>query len=432
MAYLIGRYERVRIFWPHYKAVSAPYIIDKKNETLSPSGDKHWWKSPEGLWIPHVSGGVGNNYSGGFGSGIDFLPTELDGTAISKSSTILDSAYVAGTSGDAIGFRFPMVEAKTLTDVYFDVNSYLGTAANVNDIDIEIRAHDSVNNFPDVSGAALASGSVDPASLTDRWQNVGSLSVSLSAGSVYWYIVADLDGNSTDRANVSRILVPDNSTIETAYVRCMAATTTNGWSSQISRQVDAPACVISFSDGTSIGFPFLILTAAPSDTNQKGLLLNSGFSGNARIYGSVLSDRDNDLSSLKIWEGSSGPSGTPFAETSTFVRATQTGGNTKGGFLFTGSSFPLLTKGITYRIVFQPTGVAVDAPDQYDTGPVSDANIRAAFPGGGDWYWTAESGGSWVDDQDLFPVMGLLIDDFDPDSAEGGDATGRVFPIFPA
>lgn len=425
---IIGRYEKVSIWYPHSGKITAPYILDKKQQLLKPAEDRYWWKSPEGIWLPTVAGGVGNDFSGGSGSGIIIGPTELDGSVFSPVVHNLDSAYTAGSAGDAVGFRFNMTENKTLTDVYFSIFGYLGTAANVNDINIEIYGHDAVNNKPDYGSGALATGSVDPSSVSGAWITLGSLSVSLTAGNYYWFVVGDADGNTTDRARLTHSTTTDNSGQVPWYSRLSAATTTNGWTSVILLQTNTACFVIGFSDGSALGFPFLGITAAASDTNQKGLLLNNGFTGNARIYGVVQNDADNNMDSVNIWEGSSGPSGTPFAQTSVFVRSSVSSAAVKGGFIFTGTK-PLLSAGTTYRIVFQPGASAVDGPDVFDVGSVSDANIRAAFPGGGDWYSTVESGGSWSDDQDTFPMIGIMIDSIEPSSGGGGETTpGRSFP----
>jgi hypothetical protein len=429
---IIGRYEKVRMWYPYSGRFSSSYILDYKNNTILPSGDRSWVKTKEGIYYPVPSGGIGNPHIVHQGSGIEVLFTELDSTTFGRVAHILDSAYVAGTSGDAVGTKFYMTEAKTVSDVYFDVESYLGTAANVNDINIEIRAHDAVNNLPDVTGPGLiGSGSVDPASQQDRWVAVSGLSISLSADTIYWLIVADADGNTTDRAN----MVYGSSTAVDHHAEYMALLwnnagfTTDGWQTATILSAGWSIFVVAFSDGTALGWPWLEITGAANDTNQKGIFLGSAFNGNARIYGVSVFSQDNDIASVKIWEGTTGPSGTPFA-TSTFVMPGLPSAVINGA-MFT-KPFPKLTAGTDYRIVIQPGAGAVGAPDTYSTGPVSDNNIRAAFPGSGNWYNTRESGGAWADDVDLFPLMGILVDDFEADVPVSAEQVGRVFPVVPA
>ena len=428
---IIGRFIKAFSYNFASGITEGPFIIDKKWGTLEPMKDERWFQSPSGIWHPVVRGGIGNPWNGSPMGGSVFGYLELDNAFNNFSNHILDSNYVPGTSGDAIGMRFTPTEDKVLDTVYYIIDTYLGTASNVNDISVEVRTQAS--GVPDVSGAALETVVNDPLSVTDKWIAVSGFTQALTAGTPYWICIGDPDGNTTDRASVVRNFVNLDDSLYKSSLFMTPAQTTGGWVSGNNVQGVTPAILLAFADGSVMGVnPFVSVGSTSNDTNQKGMFLNNGFNGNARIIGYYgIQTPDNDWGSAKIWEGTDGPTGTPFAE-SVVTLTPRPNNQGPSGFMFSGThssgGYPKLTPDTSYRLVLQPTGLT--KLRFFYAGSTVDDNIRACFPGGGNWYLTQESTGAWVDDTDRFPLISILFDDWEPsEAAEGaGTGTGRVFP----
>lgn len=433
--HLIGRWQQVHRYISHLNHYDGPFMIDHKYQTMNPVRDERWWKSKEGIWVPVVSGGLGNRWQGAEESGSVAGYSLLNNGTITWQTRSLDSAYVAGTSGDAAAWSFIPTEDVTLNTVYYLIDSYGGTAANVNDLTVELRADSS--NVPDVSGAATESFVSNPTSFLDRWITVSGFTTALTAGTRYWIVIGDLDGNATDFARLS---VTFSAAEDVDFLKSSSwitpADSTNGFSTVSSRFAQTPAIILAFSDGSVMGnHPWTIRSTITSDTNQKGMFFGGGFgNGNARIVGVQFMSNDQNVNweSVRIWEGTSGPSGTPFA-TSVFMF--QPGANNSGysGGVFSGThsgnGYPKLTPSTDYRIVMQPT--VADALFNVIMGATDNATLRSAAPGKGNWYQTVESGGAWVDNVSAFVNFGVLFDDWLPDEATSIPRVGRVFPVVP-
>lgn len=401
--HLIGRFERVRPLGP--RGWGLPYILDRKWATLAPFAGEEWWRSPEGVWLPVIAGGIG------------FLGTrhrprvalsDLNLGAVARATLALDSNYVAGTGGDAIAARIKLAAALTTTTLYFFINGFTGTAANVNDLNIEIRTGTATapgTTAPDLVNSAT----FDPAS-TAGWSAV-SLSQALSADTVYWLIVGDADGNITDFATVVRSVSGPG---QLAYHDWIAATTTGGWASGNTLPATTAAWVVVFSDGSVFGNSHDASAGSTSSTNRRGWRLD-GLTEQLKIFGAICASGSNNISGLEVFSGTAGPGDTPDATTA--VEITGTTGVIEG-YLF--ATPPTLAKSVVQRIVLTYSAAANQPQKHQITG--ANADLRAARLGGVNWYW-AEANGTvdWSnDDTDAQPRMAVLVEDQVSVAAGGG------------
>jgi hypothetical protein len=398
--HLIGRWEKVRPLSP--SGLGLPYLLDTKWSRLLPYQHEEWWRSPSGVWVPTIRGGA---LSYGQARPI-VLARPPEG--ISLSNIQLDSAYIPGTSGDAIGWRFTPPDSLTLTKVAIHIASYGGTAANVTDLDVEVRP-EAGNPRPDTA-TLLGSGSMNPASATG-WVYFTGLSIALTSGALQWLIVGDVNGNGTDfaRVNYRNSLVLEFHT--TTQLR--STSTTVGWTANPSIALNDPIVVMVFSDGTVMGTPFTALSTTGSAATERGWHFSDGLPVGVKVYAIVDPNGSASYAGARIWLGTEGPGGTPYKETT--ARLAEQGAVFRGA-VFT-RPFPEVHRNTPWRAVYTYGG-STNVPGRLQLGAGADADVKKAMVGGGAWIKTQDVGGSWVDVDDEQPNMAVLIDDFiDPVSA---------------
>lgn len=334
-----------------------------------------------------------------------------DFSASTFAGIALDSAYVAGVSGDAIAMRYVApVGGKTLSTVYFRVTSYTGTAANVNDLNLEIRAEASAGSVLPNTAATVATATKDPVSATG-WITSTGWSAALSAMTRYFVIIGDADGNGTDFATLLlRSTSFPNYGSSNSTLHQSPTSTINGWSSGGNLLLSAATIVLVFSDGTTMGFPFSAFTAPASDTYRRGLRIAAGgLIANLPVFGMQWAAANANISGMEIYDNANAP-GTSPANTSTDLicgaAAIKAGCYTNGGAPVT------LAVGTDYRIVATFSGATTAGPQRVDIGTGEDATLRSAMPGGGNFYYTrANDTTDWSNDLvGSLPAAGLMVD----------------------
>lgn len=408
--HLIGRYRRIRGYSGITQEFTPPWLLDHKWGTARPCGGEEWWKSPSGVWLAvkdllrDESGLVGVRGSVNMTPWILGFSPESGGGSVVMTTIALDSAYTAGSAGDAIAARFLCTRTVTLNAIYFYISSYVGTAANVNDIDYEVRTGSSTAPTT-TGGALLTSGTVNPSSATG-WIGITGLSQSLTGGAHYWIIIADANGNGTDHAVVHQRAAgqqPGGATRDAILYQ--ACRTTAGFSAGATRDAAISKILAVFSDGTAAGSPYVSNTLLTNDSNQKGLYL-SGVTEDISIIGAT-----SDIASgstLKVYVGSTGPSsGEAASGTTTIDFNNGSGGDVKGVFLSTPFT---LEKGSAHRIVGDSAGNH-QWPRMLTLGTGATTTMMKPFMGQGDWYQTSESGGAWADVNTQMPFMSIWLED---------------------
>lgn len=427
MSAYIGRYHRVRPLG--VSGLGEPYVFDRgraqEGARLIPApydkGETHkgftrygeWWRSPEGLWTPAIRGGA-------FVSGAHQSPrTPLFhpfAGSLTQAVLALDSNYANAVGGDAIGHRFTLNVADTLSAVYYYVTAFTGTAANVNDLNLELRNNDTTTGPGGTLHESQAHDPNTPSSVAG-WRSTTGWTFAIVAGTQYWLVIGDADGNLTDFAT----LLKDGSHVQGIAFQnanSHSVQTTDGWTTVRTFATKASSIVLVFGSGRTLGSPFATSAAPASSTNQRGLLFTAPTS--CRLYGANLtSGSTNSISGVRLWRGPAGPSGSPpVGDTGAITLTAQVVAGTRTGVAF--ETPPYIAQAEALRLVFTFSGNAA-APLKYQIGAGADATLRSAVAGGGAWYWTEANGTSdWsLDSINEFPQMDLYIDDFAPSPLVG-------------
>lgn len=422
----VGRYTKVR-GWLADRCVTPPLLIDRRNGAPTrmypclEGGARYEWDALKDQAVRQVERHRREVYEGVFGrpraaiaplriaglfSRNEFLVRHLLFNGLAATTYALDSNYAAGSAGDAIGKRIQMFDGKTLDTVYFFISSYAGTAANVNDIDLELRPEPSVGAIlPDT--ATLTEGkTVNPSSATGWIASTGWTS-SLAAGSRYWIIVGDADGGS-GHSIVAGLATTYHDAI-TAWGTGLGyhVQTTGGFASGNSASAGRwPMLVLKYADGTIHGNSLSASTSSAS-TNQRGYqLATDAFVNDIDVFGFVWSVQNASLSGVKIYKGSAGPaSGEDHVSTDLFYNP-----STKLGAFVSGHGVYRFNPGTAYRVVATYSGSTTGGPQKLNIGTGADATLRLAMPGSGKFTWTIENAGSWSDDNDATAGLMFLLD----------------------
>lgn len=343
----------------------------------------------------------------------------IGGVGSGANGTVaLDSAYTYNSAGDAIGSRIVIPSTKTLDTVYAHVTSYTGTAANVNDLLIELRDNDAANIKP---GSTLHDSiSVDPASATG-WIAFPGFTFSMVGGTPYWTVFADPDGNGTDFATATRNQGVTFSEME-SYIR-YSGSVTNGFSSgTVAFSANrVPVVVWKMSDSTVFGCPYTAVSTSSNTQNKKGLFVSDGFSESIKIFGIVFGSAAT-MGTPTVYEGGGTlPNDSTFAAFATALSHTTS---------IQGGMGPAVTfaKETPYSFVSNPTGNST-SPRKSQIGTGADATLRSAMLGGGNWYFREQgnsAANTWAnDDTSSYPHCALLVEDQVEVATGGGSGGGQ-------
>lgn len=452
---ILGRYLMLRPFWVHTQTLGEPLLIDRLFGSMRPylgtsEAREEWeprFERNEALdkWRKFKSK-VDNERefankqrladrlqrrhadfaqiaAVAFGQD-DFYCRVLfrDATLGAAANINLNNNYVSGTSGNAIGVRYQAIASKTINNVYFYIASYTGTAANVNDINLELRPEASTGAVLPNTASLTESKTYNPSSATG-WQNVSGWTSVLSALSRNFFIVGDADGGATDFAAVTRSLASmfENTGQLSFASRYLTVSTTGGFASGNTATPTPSAIVLLFSDSTAYGNPLTTSTTPSSSSQQRGLKISSTALTNAiKVFGMTWTSASANISGIKIFSGSTAPNGTA-DNTSTDLLYGITAAARNGCLTSSGTSFKFST-GTQYRMVTTYSAATSGGPIRCDVGTGEDANLRAAMPGDGQWTWTQDDGASaWSNDlAGSIPAIGLLVDGQTAAAASGG------------
>lgn len=400
----VGRFHKVRAYGP--VGISPAYVLAQKRAqwpaSLMRYRQEDWaYDQASGLVIPAISGGVGAKQAGIDSLLQGYWAYQSFGTT--QTTQALNSAYTYNSAGAAIAGRYLSCRAKTLDSVYFFITAIGGTQANVNDINVEVR-NDSGAAKP--GSSLLASGSVDPASTTG-WKKVSGLALALSAGTFYWPVIGDADGNATDFATVLKNIATG---VANEQLRYDATSATNGFSTNPAIGGIVPSMVLAHTDGFVVGQPITASANPASNTNRRGFRFSEGLTADGAIFGLVgnLTTNLSSATGIELWLDNTGPSGTAFATGTVPLRAT-TGSGT-AGYTFT---TPIrLRARMPFRLVMTFSAGSTSIP-RLQIGTGSDQTLRNARWGNGTVYWGQANGTTnWSNDnQDEMPTASVLMDD---------------------
>lgn len=401
--HLVGRHHLVRMY--DYRGLSASHVFSyglaQTGAKISRYREEDWCVLPSGTLVPAIRGGSGWAISK---SGRILAPAVAYASITSTAvTTALDSAYSFGVSGDGIAGQINNTYDRTLTDVLFHISSFTGTAANVNDIELEVR-----NNGTGKPGSTLmASGALDPGGATG-WHQFTGLSASFTAGGLFWVIISDADGGGTDFANVTMRLAYGD------YARGAnhAVITTDGWATVVTTQSLASTVVCGFDDGSAVGTATLVATNPANTTLQRGFRHNSGFPGSVKIFGiaAVNNSPPSNSSGVSLFLNDDLPNNATATDTMQ-IGAGSSASQTSVGRCF--SSPPTIPQATPFRLCYtfsaNSTGVT-----KYSAGSTGAGNafLRAARGNPDLYYALATATPDWGgDDADAIPNATMMIED---------------------
>lgn len=439
----MNRYHLVRHWWLPTGSISEPFVLDRREMKLRPykgnMTSRLEWASKEATqealrkWnrIKQAPVALRQRLAERLllrdadCSRIAALFTQADlytlglfaGVPLGTANTVaLDSAYVAGTSGDATAVRYHPGVTRTLNSIYFFISSYTGTAANVNDLNLELRNQASAGSTTPDTTATIATAVKDPVSATGWIASTGWSNI-LSAFTPYFVVIGDTDGDGASYATISYRVPYFESYLSATGInvnisRFSSFITTAGWvSGNSNSSTTIGAFVLAFSDGTSFGCPFSATGVPASNTNQRGLrITTNGLITDLPIYGVIWGTSASQMSGFKIFVGDAAPDSTADHISTNLLYNTASA--TGAGCLLSAGSIYTLLSGTAYSIVATYSGATNGGPRRADIGTGEDATLRKAMPGAGEFYWRQDDGGStWANDLiGSIPAMGLLID----------------------
>lgn len=408
--------------------LTPPFIYNKKDFSFHYENKEnfdYWMDYYKKFNYPFMGGGY-NFYT----AHPIILNIYIPGQPISVGTSSLSSAYTAGSAGAAVGNNFWKSVNSALSQVYFYISSYTGTASLVTTINISVRNFNETTNLPDTTAPGLLETVVkDPASATG-WINVTGFTSNSTIYNRFSVIVADADGNGTNFAILrAAITFPDQLVEQARHMASSVLLTSGGFASSNTYNANTPACVLVFADGSVQGNAITDNANHSSNSVERGIYLGDvpfSFKLFAATHGSSISNTQD----IKLYDSVTLPGGTTIATGSNYFAANSL--TVKSGCAFS-SPFPELEVGNAYRVVFDPGGNST-APIRLQFGTGNDANLRKARPGYGSWYYTDEAAGPvWTDTQEELPSMALIVEDFVAGASSVTlPSSGRIFPLPPA
>ena len=412
-----GRRKLVRWYQCQTGGVSAPLTYDRLTKKITPYVGQSWARQEyeradyvrqqrQKSWQSHIlqqqATAWGHN-----------LPLTLlwDTFIPGYTNQPINSAYVYGASGVGVANRITPVTDVTVTDFYYYVHSFTGTAASVSDIDLEIRtAH--YTGKPEAT--LIEAKAHDPAS-TVGWRRSTGWAADLSAATGYALVIADATGNGTNYATIRRCASSSpygyysGGLVANNYLK--SGTTSNGFQGW---GTSGAACcmVVICSDGTAMGLPFSNTPLATSSQDQRGLRIAANtLADSLGVYAYCWSNSgtSSEASGLAVWRGATGPTGTPDVTPTDY--ALNTSGDLCGGYMPSGGLYQL-SPTEAYRFVATYSSNQTGGPRYSEIGVGADANLKSALPAGGGFYYARSNGTSdWSNDNEYaLPDIALLVD----------------------
>lgn len=422
---IIGRYSGVRLFQGGNR-FSPSMVLDHKNQKLYAHGKDQWYKDKiTGLYYPIIQG-----------SSFDYFynptwPKMLGPENISSVSVIgtgdisFNNNLTVGSAGNAMAVLVTPDVNVTLTDYYVYLTSFTGTPADLNQY-IYLGSRTSVGSS---TGTTRTWSPV-----ANSWNRWSSINQAMSAGSFYYIITGDADGSGSNFARARHTQGTPGAMLSTYRPFMGARTAGDGFNASITTTPTSGIMygAVIFSTGYGYGWPFASSSSASNNTNQKGQYYGN-FPCDMYLYGVVWGTGSSaNISGVSVWLNSRGPSGVADYSSAAVGQPFTVGSN--GCALFnkdaTTLKFPLLSANVPCRITLTYSGATTSAPSAWYLGTGSDDTLKLAMPGGGDCYYTEQSGSSWVDATDGFACITLILDDIAPPGVVTNIGQ-RTFPVIP-
>lgn len=340
------------------------------------------------------SGGNGRPY-------FDFRPWITSPVA---TNLALDSAYTYNSGGDCTAMAYVANETGNLTDIWFKVISFNGTWSSTDqNINLSVREDQSTSNKPGTT--LLGDETITLNSAVTGWvKHTLVTPIELAVNKLYYIILADADGGVTNYVTIGRSFTNVSINPVTSQVSSPDGFITPSSSGApyyiikhagviraTSAILDTGATTTSgtYARGHRFRLPFdVTLVGAVSNTNSEGFL-NSGYT-------------------CKLFADTTAPGGTPLMSYNPTVVTTGGTAPAVQGVVFPQASCVALSKNTWYRFVVTRAASGTLPRKNYSTATDTEL-ITSALPLGGDFYYTQDTGGSWVDSTDalcqIFPLF---------------------------
>ena len=187
--------------------------------------------------------------------------------------------------------------------------------------------------------------------------------------------------------------------------------------------VEGGSFALEYDDGTYAYMPLVwpIETASEvvfkSDTSPKegGVKFTVPFP--MRVIGAWGLIENDGGGTVKLYATGEDPAGTTLG--SFTIDKDQSGSTANRAYVRRFASAITLVKNTTYRLAVVASSTTQTTLGSYLLG---SAAVLDAMPGGSNWSWTQEAAGSWADNAEKWPMMGLLVDGFDDGTGGGSTA----------
>lgn len=326
-------------------------------------------------------------------------------SATTQFSLALDSAYTYGSAGDAYTWGFVALETANLTDLYVKVVSYTGTWASTDGV-INFTIREGLNGTRIPGTTIVGSGTITLDGSTTGWIKKSGLSISLTAGKLYFIVVYDADGGAT---NYVTMAIGTNSNTSGVDSIGRYGTTSNGFSTAYVSSGGLGCFVVKVGSSVLAGGTFDSIATVTSGTYERGMYFipdeDCTLIGVMQIVDVQQLFQGN---TLNLYNGTTAPGGSTLLSYTT--PSTTLGGASSDIPL--GVSLPTpydLTANTAYRLVMSLASAAT-TPRKCSIGGSPDSTILAAsIPFDGNCYWTHDNSGSWSDDTAAMCQFGPIL-----------------------
>ena len=315
------------------------------------------------------------------------------GAADNRAQTglALNAAYVPGTSGPAVAFRFTAPATTTLATVDFFVQAISGGSTDHSHL-VELRTAASAT-LPTTGSTIATQAGVALGCAAGTWQRA-TLNGAVTASEEYWVCIGNDGINPTiDFSTVTYLGGPRDidATLMGAH---QGITTANGWGSSTPGTGIVPM-VLTFADGSVIGSCYTtVATGFTNNQLERGLRWATGPDEDLTLVG-VAFQAGTAVNALRVYEGSTAPLGAALVTATPNARAAEVG--------MIRCAPTRLRKGVPLRVVLD-TGSNSTLPGVYQMQDPNCANrvgiTKAAFAGDAlnNWFATEDNGaGGWTD-----------------------------------
>ena len=335
--------------------------------------------------------------------------------SVANTTFALDSAYVAGVSGDSLAYVWIANENSSLTDFYFFVTAVAGTQANIT-LTLELR-NDSAGN----PGSTVHASTTCGVNGANTWARATfGTPYTLVMGTKYHIVVTNTSASPTvDYPTILRI---SNRLSVVASNEWTCRNSTNGGGTYSGGTTGQFVAVFKHGNSVVMGNPYTSTnTNYTSNQRERGFYIASRATA-LHVHRMVLpSGLTGAISGAKLYKSTTAPGSSPGAG-----EATGTAINANNLCSFFDSSC-VLTASAGMRMVWTFSSNSVN-PTYYTIQDYARyADVQAARMFGGLIYATIDNGsGGWTDDESSLPNSEMWIETLTEPTSGGGCSRGRI------